>query len=103
MKKKVKKTPNTLATLVVMMDAFSQDMDAFSARVDALSGTIDMVRKTTMQGFQAMDSKMDAFENLLQGTNNRIDDLATHRATKEEMYHIGLRLEKVEKKLGMKR
>ncbi len=90
MKKKAsKKTEITLETLAIMV---ANGFTSLGGRMDNLEGE--------MNGF---GKRMDGFENLLKGTNNRIDDLAENRATKKEVYSLDMRLEKVEKKLGMKK
>lgn len=68
---------------------------------------IDNLAVSTAKGFESVDkkfeivgNKLDGLQNQVGGVNNRIDDLALNRATKDEIYHLGLRVSKIESKIG---
>lgn len=102
MKKKARKT-YTINSVGTNLDRLGGKVDTLTSTVKNLNGTVETSAIMVANGFTKIGKEFDEIRAVVQGTNNRIDDLATHRATKEEVYHLGLRLEKVEKKLGMKK
>ena len=72
---------------------------------------IENLAKMIARSFRDVDGKVSAIDQRLvlsreeilrklDGTNNRIDDLALNRATKDEVYYLGLRVSKIENKMG---
>ena len=65
-----------------------------------LAKMIENLAVSSAKGFERVDGKLDGLQNQISGVNNRIDDLALNRATKDEIYHLGLRVSKIEHKIG---
>ena len=76
--------------------------------------TIDGLAVIVAKGFDAVDKRFDAVDkrfdsleerltNKINGLDQRIDDLALNRATRDELRIIQLRVDRLEKKTGLKR
>ncbi|MEX0930609.1 MAG: hypothetical protein WDZ79_02930 [Candidatus Paceibacterota bacterium] len=83
--------------------------------------TINDLAKIISKGFSNMEEQFESLENCMgrleerqdetevrlsqqiNGVNNRLDDLALNRATRDELYTANKRLDRVEKKVGLKK
>ncbi len=53
------------------------------------------------RGFSEQGQKIDGLSQQITGINNRIDDLALNRATREEVSVLDRRVGRIETKLGI--
>jgi len=94
MKKKTQKKKNmTIDGLAVIV---AKGFDAVDKRFDAVDKRFDAVDKR-------FDSLEERLTNKINGLDQRIDDLALNRATRDELRIIQLRVDRLEKKTGLKR
>jgi len=90
-----KKTDRKIAVLAKSTDS----------KIEALAKSVAVGFAGVDKRFEQMDKKIDDVEKRLSqkisGLNNRIDDLALNRATKDEQYLLIKRVEKIEQHIGL--
>ncbi|MEX0672463.1 MAG: hypothetical protein WDZ82_02060 [Candidatus Paceibacterota bacterium] len=68
--------------------------------------TVSELAKVVSKGFNALEERIDETEvrlsQQINGINNRLDDLALNRATRDELQTVNKRVDRVEKKVGLK-
>lgn len=79
-------------------------------RFDRLESMIDTLAQITAKGFQEASSELHSeidklnkkIDYRFDSLSNRIDDLVMNKATREQVKIIEVRIERIEKKLGLK-
>jgi TolA-binding protein len=85
----------TLDSLAVMMAGGFSDLE------NRLGSKIDHIDQRLSKLIDGLDERTDKLEGKIDGINNRIDDLALNRATRDESKQLNARLTRIERKLAL--
>jgi methyl-accepting chemotaxis protein len=81
------------------IDNLTENVNKLTQGLENLTNLVDHLAINMAKGFEASEQRDEILSNKIDAINNRVDDVAQIKATKEDFKNLDIRVTKIEDKI----